>query len=429
MADDLLALWRDGQRRLDRTLPPRGWHPDKWQAIRIAARRFIIDGTAERAVRCDWGSLDIFAGHPTRIDLCGLIACTAGNGLTVAGVSRHEIELRSRDGALSAYRRRGAVALAADRTSEGRMTDGFAIPPLIDLFAIPAHPVAALFPMMTDAELDDLAADIKATGQQFPITLSAEGEELIDGRNRREACRRAGVEPKFEFLLPGEDATRFIVSANLKRRHLDADGKRKVIAELLKIDPARSDRAIAKETGASPSTVGTARKELEQAGEVSKLDTRTDAKGHQRPAAQPPRPLSVRELRERQFADAPSVVGQFKVASSAPAAREQGSFVGAFTAGPGSPAPTPAAPVPPPTAPAAPPAFVEPTRATVEQLVAAADEMTDDQVCELTGRNLVLHMPVLLLGSPEIPAKVALDFIRALDVTVEQIALARDRAG
>jgi hypothetical protein len=31
----------------------------------------------------------------------------------------------------------------------------------------PAHPVADLFPMMTDEELADLAADIKANGRIF----------------------------------------------------------------------------------------------------------------------------------------------------------------------------------------------------------------------------------------------------------------------
>lgn len=59
------------------------------------------------------------------------------------------------------------------------------------------HPLADIFPMMLDDELDDLAADIKANGQQYPIVLDSTGV-LIDGRNRLEACRRAGVAPEFQ---------------------------------------------------------------------------------------------------------------------------------------------------------------------------------------------------------------------------------------
>lgn len=80
------------------------------------------------------------------------------------------------------------------------------------------HPVAALFPMMSDEELDDLAEDIKANGLIHPIVRNADGV-LIDGRNRLEACRRAEVEPSF-VELDGHDPVAFILSANITRRHL-----------------------------------------------------------------------------------------------------------------------------------------------------------------------------------------------------------------
>lgn len=86
------------------------------------------------------------------------------------------------------------------------------------LFTGEVHPVAALFPMMTDDELDDLAADIKANGLIHPIVLDAEGR-LIDGRNRLAACQRGGVDPSYS-LLNGHDPVAFILSVNVARRHL-----------------------------------------------------------------------------------------------------------------------------------------------------------------------------------------------------------------
>ena len=61
------------------------------------------------------------------------------------------------------------------------------------------HPVAEMFPMMTEEELDELAEDIKQNGLLNPI-IKDKDDVLIDGRNRLEACKRAGVEPVFETL-------------------------------------------------------------------------------------------------------------------------------------------------------------------------------------------------------------------------------------
>jgi len=82
------------------------------------------------------------------------------------------------------------------------------------------HPVADLFPMLSEDELADLAEDIKANGLNFPIVLDAEGEMLIDGRNRLAACKLAGVEPRFE-RLNGQDPRAYIISTNIRRRHLN----------------------------------------------------------------------------------------------------------------------------------------------------------------------------------------------------------------
>jgi ATP-dependent DNA ligase len=99
------------------------------------------------------------------------------------------------------------------------------------------------------------------------------------------------------------DPTAYVVSANLYRRHLSRELKRELIEKLLKAQPEKSDRQIAATVKASPTTVGTVRAELEKAGDVSKLDTRTDTAGRQQPAAKAPKAPSkegqIRALREQ----------------------------------------------------------------------------------------------------------------------------------
>jgi hypothetical protein len=92
-----------------------------------------------------------------------------------------------------------------------------------------AHPAADLFPMMTDAELDDLATDIRANGQLETIRRY-EGK-ILDGRNRYRACERVGITPKIGpvFMADGQTPTEWVISKNLKRRHLTT-GQRAMVA-------------------------------------------------------------------------------------------------------------------------------------------------------------------------------------------------------
>lgn len=88
------------------------------------------------------------------------------------------------------------------------------------------HDAANIFPMMDGNSLDELAADIKANGQQIEIEL-LDGK-IIDGRNRYKACLIAGVEPLFMEVLPA-DPLQYVLSLNLQRRHLDS-GQRAFVA-------------------------------------------------------------------------------------------------------------------------------------------------------------------------------------------------------
>lgn len=99
------------------------------------------------------------------------------------------------------------------------------------------HEHAEYYPMLSEEQLEELAADIKENGQRDPITVTSDGI-LIDGRNRWEACKRLGIEPAIKVEDP-KDVGSFVRSRN-ERRHqstgsramstalsLEHDGKRK----------------------------------------------------------------------------------------------------------------------------------------------------------------------------------------------------------
>lgn len=85
------------------------------------------------------------------------------------------------------------------------------------------HPLAAVWPLLPDDELDALAESIVQNGLVEPLVLDQKGR-LVDGRNRLEACRRAGAEPRFVVatLLLDDTIAGFIAAKNADRRHLSA---------------------------------------------------------------------------------------------------------------------------------------------------------------------------------------------------------------
>lgn len=89
------------------------------------------------------------------------------------------------------------------------------------------HPAADIFPLIDDAEMDELCSDIKARGLQQPLTIWHDGA-LLDGRNRLLACYETCQEVTID-RYDGSDPVGFSISANLHRRHLNA-GQRAVVA-------------------------------------------------------------------------------------------------------------------------------------------------------------------------------------------------------
>jgi ParB-like chromosome segregation protein Spo0J len=100
--------------------------------------------------------------------------------------------------------------------------------------------------MMSDDELAELAADIKANGLREPIWVH--DGRIIDGRNRYLACKRAGIEPRFK-VYPGDDKgiLPFVLSLNLHRRHLNESQRAAVAARVANIQHGgdrRSDPSL-----------------------------------------------------------------------------------------------------------------------------------------------------------------------------------------
>ncbi len=149
---------------------------------------------------------------------------------------------------------------------------------------LPFHPVADIFPMMENPEFQNLVGDIREHGLIDPIMLHTDGS-ILDGRNRYRACIEAEVEPVFTTWngTIGTE-TAFVISRNIHRRHLTREQKREMIAALLKENPERSNRQIAKDVKADDKTVGAVRKAMESTAEIPQLDKTTGADGKARPA-------------------------------------------------------------------------------------------------------------------------------------------------
>lgn len=107
------------------------------------------------------------------------------------------------------------------------------------------HPIADLFPMMSQDEAEVLCLDIAANGQREPILMAvdeADGKvKIADGRNRYRACMSVNVEPQFR-MWDGEGSLRdVVVSLNLKRRHLSESQRAMVAAKLAKMERGRPE--------------------------------------------------------------------------------------------------------------------------------------------------------------------------------------------
>jgi hypothetical protein len=194
------------------------------------------------------------------------------------------------------------------------------------------HPAAELLPMMSTEELRDPGEDIKKRGLISRIVLwspgTREGKDkpifLLDGRNRLDAMELAGVRvvrngkldefvllsiehlygevrrPDAHFPQPGVDPWEFVLSANVRRRHLTNDQKREIVAAILRAHPEKSDRQIGQLANVSKNTAKSVREGLERRGQIDHVSKRTDTRGRQQPAERPKPKAEPHQLPRRQ---------------------------------------------------------------------------------------------------------------------------------
>jgi hypothetical protein len=136
------------------------------------------------------------------------------------------------------------------------------------------HPLANVFPLMTDEEFEKLVADIDANGLAEPIIMLVDETDgknkILDGRNRWLATQQLGIphrEKKFEDLTGvTDDPATFVWSSNVVRRHLNQGqidlaaqaleelgwgGPRKTPTGILEEKKPKTRKQIADETGAT----------------------------------------------------------------------------------------------------------------------------------------------------------------------------------
>jgi ParB-like chromosome segregation protein Spo0J len=100
-----------------------------------------------------------------------------------------------------------------------------------------------LLPKMSDEEFVQLKESIKAEGQHYPI-IANENLEVLDGHHRFRACTELGLEPDFE-IRNFEDKLlekKFVIEANLRRRHLNNFQLVELAVPLLEIEKALAKR-------------------------------------------------------------------------------------------------------------------------------------------------------------------------------------------
>jgi hypothetical protein len=182
---------------------------------------------------------------------------------------------------------------------------GMTKPPATPRDKLRPHPYAEKFgPPLSESEFEALKLNIEEHGLRIKIPIwkdkeSPTGWSLLGGRHRLKALVELGKEvttPKgpvpyrsqyFERVPDDTDPLAYVISENLIGRQLTPAQKKTMCDELIKLRPNENNLRLAKLLRMSPTFVGKRRGKLEEAGDVSTVETRTDSKGRKQPAKKP----------------------------------------------------------------------------------------------------------------------------------------------
>jgi ParB-like chromosome segregation protein Spo0J len=132
--------------------------------------------------------------------------------------------------------------------------------------ALEFHPLADIFPLVEGQDFAELMADIKTHGLHEPIVVFE--SKILDGRNRYRACQAAGVEPAFTAYT-GDDPIAYVISLNLRRRHLDESQRAMVAAKLATLrDGQRADLVEGLPIGRASALLNVGERSVARAREV-----------------------------------------------------------------------------------------------------------------------------------------------------------------
>lgn len=137
------------------------------------------------------------------------------------------------------------------------------------------HKLAEYFPILEGDEFEQLKQDIKDNGQLEPIVIYE--DSILDGVNRWRAIdelnktNNTNIQVKTK-AYKGNDPRSFVISANIKRRHLNPGQIGVIINELIEVDFSQekiTDQVdnLSREFGVSTQTIHRARRIKKQAPE------------------------------------------------------------------------------------------------------------------------------------------------------------------
>jgi ParB-like chromosome segregation protein Spo0J len=96
-----------------------------------------------------------------------------------------------------------------------------------------------MLPRMSEEEFQELKKSIESEGQHYPIIVNQD-LEVLDGHHRYRACVEIGVDPDFEVKQFDDKLLekKFVIEANLRRRHLNNFQLVELAVPLLAIEKA-----------------------------------------------------------------------------------------------------------------------------------------------------------------------------------------------